>query len=78
MARKNDRYITGLDIGYDMMSDPQNDLNAAAKPEHAGVIESMGRQLRERFPVQEFKEPTVQPKAKGQGRNKQAIKNKAA
>lgn len=63
---------------YDMMLDPQNDLNVAAKPGHAGMIESMSRQLRERFPVQEFKEPAVQPKPKGQGRGKQATKDKAA
>jgi iduronate 2-sulfatase len=42
---------------YNTVHDLQNDLNVAAKPEHEKVIESLSRHLREKFPVQEFKEP---------------------
>ncbi len=45
---------------YNMVHDPQNDLNVAGKPEHAQVIESLNRRMRERFPVQEFKEPPAE------------------
>jgi arylsulfatase A-like enzyme len=44
---------------YNMAHDPQNNLNVAAKPEHAKVIESLSKRLREKFPVQEFKEPAA-------------------
>ncbi|MEQ1749326.1 MAG: sulfatase-like hydrolase/transferase [Prosthecobacter sp.] len=42
---------------YNQVNDPQNNLNVADKPEHAQVIESLSKRLREKFPVQEFKEP---------------------
>lgn len=42
---------------YDMVRDKQNDVNVADKPEHVKVIESLSRQMRERFPVQEFTPP---------------------
>ena len=40
-----------------MLQDPENDINIADKPEHAQVIESLSRQLREKFPMQKFKDP---------------------
>ncbi|MDZ4684706.1 MAG: sulfatase [Planctomycetaceae bacterium] len=42
---------------YNMIHDPQNDLNVADKPEHAPVLAALGKRLRERFPVQEFQAP---------------------
>jgi iduronate 2-sulfatase len=42
---------------YNMVHDPENNLNVAAKPEHEKVLEALGNRLRERFPVQEFKTP---------------------
>jgi iduronate 2-sulfatase len=42
---------------YNMVHDPQNNLNVADKPEHAKIIESLSKRLREKFPVQEFKGP---------------------
>ncbi|MDZ4289622.1 MAG: sulfatase [Prosthecobacter sp.] len=44
---------------YNMVHDPQNNLNVADKPEHAKIIEVFSTRLRERFPVQEFREPPV-------------------
>lgn len=57
---------------FNMVLDIQNDLNVADKPEHAKVIESLSRQLREKFPVQEFKEPPAMPSntPKASGKNK--------
>ncbi|WP_395740522.1 sulfatase [Prosthecobacter sp.] len=45
---------------YNMVHDPQNNVNVADKPEHTKIIEALGKRLREKFPVQEFKNP--QPK----------------
>jgi len=42
---------------YNIVHDLQNDLNVADKPEHEKVIASLGKLLREKFPVQEYKEP---------------------
>ena len=42
---------------FNMVNDPQNNQNVADKPEHAQVIEALGKRLREKFPVQDFKEP---------------------
>jgi iduronate 2-sulfatase len=42
---------------YDMTRDPQNDLNIAEKPENAQLVGALSKQLRDRFPVQEFKPP---------------------
>jgi iduronate 2-sulfatase len=42
---------------YNMVHDPQNDLNVAAKPEHEKVLASLSGKLREKFPVQVFKDP---------------------
>ena len=42
---------------YDMVRDPQNDVNIADKPEHARLRDSLSQRLRERFPVQEFQPP---------------------
>lgn len=42
---------------YNMVHDKQNDLNVADKPEHVKVIESLSKQMRDRFPVQYFKAP---------------------
>ncbi len=50
---------------YNMVHDPQNDLNVAAKPEHARVIESLSKQLRSRFPEQPFVDPGPAPKKAG-------------
>lgn len=53
---------------YDMLQDNQNDQNLAAQPEQEKVIQSLSSQLRERFPVQEFKAPP----AAGPKKRKQA------
>ncbi len=45
---------------YNMVLDKQNDLNVADKPEHGKVIESLSRQMREKFPLQKFKESSVE------------------
>lgn len=42
---------------YRMSDDFQNDRNLAADPAHAETLGSLGRQLRAKFPVQEFAEP---------------------
>jgi iduronate 2-sulfatase len=42
---------------YDMARDPQNDVNISGKPEYTKLCDSLSKQLRERFPVQEFKPP---------------------
>jgi iduronate 2-sulfatase len=52
---------------YNMVQDPQNNQNVAAKPEHEKVLEALGKRLREKFPVQEFKAP---PAAEGKKRKK--------
>jgi iduronate 2-sulfatase len=44
---------------YNQVVDPQNNLNVANKPEHEKVIETLGKRLREKFPVQELREPAV-------------------
>jgi len=49
---------------YNMVQDPQNNQNVAAKPEHEKVIEALGKRLREKFPVQEFKAPPEAVKGK--------------
>jgi hypothetical protein len=49
---------------YNMVQDPQNNQNVAAKPEHEKVIEALGKRLREKFPVQEFKAPPAEMKGK--------------
>jgi iduronate 2-sulfatase len=49
---------------YNMVQDPQNNQNVAAKPEHEKVIEALGKRLREKFPVQEFKAPPAEVKGK--------------
>ncbi len=46
---------------YNIVHDLQNDQNVADKPEHAKVIESLSKQLRAKFPVQEFKDPGPAP-----------------
>ncbi len=45
-----------------MVHDPQNDLNVAGKPEHQQLLGIFSKRLREKFPVQEFKEPAVPAK----------------
>jgi iduronate 2-sulfatase len=42
---------------YDISRDPQNDLNLAANPERASLLESLSQRLRARFPVQEYQPP---------------------
>lgn len=42
---------------YNMVNDPQNNQNVADNPEHAQTVEALSKRLREKFPVQEFKEP---------------------
>lgn len=42
---------------YDMARDPHNDVNLAGQLEHAALLDSLSKRLRERFPVQEFKPP---------------------
>ena len=49
---------------YNMDQDPQNNLNIANKPEHAQVVESLSKRLREKVPVQEFNAPSETPNAK--------------
>jgi iduronate 2-sulfatase len=49
---------------YNMVHDPQNDLNVAAKPEHEKVIGMFSSRLREKFPVQSLTEPQA-PGKKG-------------
>ena len=44
---------------YNMVHDPQNNLNVADKPEHVKVVEALSKRLREKFPVQEFKTPAA-------------------
>ncbi|WP_146854176.1 sulfatase [Brevifollis gellanilyticus] len=53
---------------YNMVHDPQNNQNVAAKPEHAQVIEALSKRLREKFPVQEFKQPAESAMQKGKGK----------
>jgi iduronate 2-sulfatase len=53
---------------YDMVRDPQNDVNVAANPEHEKVIALLSRQLREKFPVQDFKDPGAAAANRRQGR----------
>lgn len=53
---------------YSTESDPQNNQNVAAKPEHEKVIEALSKRLRERFPVQDFKQP-IEGKAAKKGKN---------
>jgi len=50
---------------YNQVNDPQNNLNLADKPEHAQVLETLSKRLREKFPVQEFKEPPAAERKKG-------------
>jgi iduronate 2-sulfatase len=57
---------------YNMVHDKQNDLNVADKPEHVKVIESLSKQMREKFPVQEFK--ALPPAEDPQPRKKKAKK----
>jgi iduronate 2-sulfatase len=45
---------------YNMVHDPQNDVNVAGKPEHQQVMDSLSRRMREKFPVQDFKEPKLE------------------
>ncbi len=49
---------------YNMVHDPQNDLNVADKPEHEKIVKVLGERLRAKFPVQEFKEPGAAPAKK--------------
>ena len=70
--RTNDwRYVEWTKVGaaterelYDMRNDPQNERNLAADPAHAATLEALGRQLRAKFPVQEFKDPGPRPSGK--------------
>ncbi|MES2593829.1 MAG: sulfatase [Verrucomicrobiota bacterium] len=56
---------------YNMVHDPQNNQNVASKPEHAQVIEALSKRLREKFPVQEFKQPAeVGVKKRKKGKKK--------
>lgn len=59
---------------YNMVHDPQNDLNVADKPEHAQLLEVFSKRLREKFPVQEFKEPAAAVKQKKQQSKRQKAK----
>jgi arylsulfatase A-like enzyme len=42
---------------YDIVGDPQNDVNLANQPGQAKRLEELSAQLRQRFPVQMFKDP---------------------
>ena len=42
---------------YNMVHDPQNDLNVVDKPEHEKIVQVLGRRLRDKFPIQVFKNP---------------------
>ena len=52
---------------YNMVHDPQNDLNVADKPEHANLLTTFSDRLRQRFPVQAFEPPP--PPGKGKGKD---------
>lgn len=56
---------------YNMEQDPQNNLNVAGKPENAQTIETLSKRLREKFPVQEFRDPGPGVKKNGKGKKKQ-------
>ena len=49
---------------YNMLQDPQNNQNVAAKPEHEKVNQALGKSMREKFQVQEFKAPPESVKGK--------------
>ena len=53
---------------YNMVHDPQNDLNVADKEEHQKLLGIFSDRLREKFPVQEFKAPESVPAPKRQRR----------
>lgn len=55
---------------YDMTADPQNDRNLADDPAQAARLEELGKQLRGRFPVQEFQNPSPPTKAGKKGKKK--------
>jgi iduronate 2-sulfatase len=60
---------------FDMMNDPQNDVNVANQPRHAEVIAALGQQLRAKFPVQEFHPPPAAapaPRSKGKRKSSPA------
>jgi iduronate 2-sulfatase len=42
---------------YNQVVDPQNNLNVATNPEHEKLTGTLGKRLREKFPVQAFQEP---------------------
>jgi iduronate 2-sulfatase len=42
---------------YNMVADPQNDLNVVEKPEHGKIVSALSKRLRDRFPIQVFKDP---------------------
>jgi hypothetical protein len=49
---------------YDSTRDAQNDQNLADRPEHAQLLAALSARLRERFPVQDFRDPGATPPAK--------------
>ena len=42
---------------YDMVRDPQNDVNVVDQPENEKIVQVLGKRLRDRFPLQYFREP---------------------
>ncbi len=50
---------------YNQVNDPQNNLNVVDKPEHAKLVAIFTDRLRQRFPVQDFKDPP--PNSPGTG-----------
>lgn len=63
---------------YDMTNDPQNNENLSGQAAHAELIGQLSTQLRQRFPVQEFREPKFPAKTKGKGKGKGGKGKKAA
>jgi arylsulfatase A-like enzyme len=46
---------------YDMVNDPQDDVNVSGRTENAELIKSFSEQMRQRFPVQAFVPPPSKP-----------------
>ena len=46
---------------YDMVNDPQDDVNVAGRLENAKLMKAFSEQMRQRFPVQAFVPPPSKP-----------------
>ena len=68
MRTKEWRYIEWTKKGqpterelFDMASDPENNTNLANKEVHAKLVADLSKNLRVRFPIQEFTAPGAAP-----------------